>query len=360
MGLLVGDLTTQKVGKVFRIFLVAVIYGVFALLFWPFAKAILFAILFAFALNPVLQKLKSKQNRINNEKWLILILVNSVVGLFFIPLILVIISTVGTIKNVRETGLQNMPFFQSIEVTLARMTSSLQEFSSQYGFNLTEQLDIKSKAMLVGEKMFNFLTLMVTQLPWFLFQFLVFCFALYYILLNRDFFKNWLIDLKILTYQQIQKLSGLFEDTCYLVLVSSVLVSTVQAMVISLACLFAGYNDFLVIFMISFFMSFIPVIGSAPVSVSLIAYSFFQGQIGSGVILVIAAIIAAVSDNIIRAMILSQKEDSTHPIISLLSLIGAMSLFGFLGLFLGPIVTVLAFKISKIIFNSKNEDNVLL
>lgn len=360
MGLLVGDLTTQKAGKIFRIALVAVIYGLFALLFWPFAKAILFAVLFAFALNPVLQKLKAKQKKITNEKWLVLTLVNSIVLLFFIPLLLVIISTVNTIKDVRSTGLQNMPLFQSIEINLGRITDYLQSFSTQYGFNLTEQLDIKSKAIMVGEKLFGVLTSMVTQLPWFLFQFLVFCIMLYLFLLNRDYFKTWFMDLKILSQRQVQKLSGLFEGTCYLVLVSSVLVSVVQSLIVSIACLFAGYNDFLVIFMICFFMSFIPVVGSAPVSISLIAYSFFQGNFGPAVILIIAAGIAGVSDNIIRALVLSQKEDSTHPVIALLSLIGAMSMFGFLGLFLGPIVTELAFKISKIIFDAKNEEEKFL
>ena len=355
-----SELTTKKAGYVFRILLIVSIYGTFALLFWPFAKSILFAVLFAFALNPVLQNLKSKQNKITNEKWLVLTLVNSIVGLFFIPLLLIIISAVSTIKNLKQNGFQNAVFFQNMESTLTRVTTYLQQFSQDYGYNLTEQLDITSKATMIGEKLFGFLTSMVTQLPWFLFQFLVFCVVLYFLLLNREFFKNWLLDLKVLTNQQVQKLSGLFEETCYLVLVSSVLVSIVQAFIVSIACLIAGYNDFLIIFMISFFMSFIPVVGSAPVSLSLIVYSLFQQQYTAAIILIVAASIASVADNIIRAVILSKKEDSAHPMISLLSLIGAMSLFGFLGLFLGPIVTELAFKISKIIFYSKNDENPLL
>lgn len=355
-----AEISTQKAGKIFRILLIASIYGLFALLFWPFAKSILFAVLFAFALNPVLQKLKAKQNKITNEKWLILTLVNSIVGLFFIPLILIIVSTVSTIKELRSAGFQNAVFFQNMETALTRVTTYLQDLSTQYGFNLTEQLDIKSSAMVIGEKMFGFLTTMVTQLPWFLFQFMVFCITLYFILLNREYFKTWLLNLKILNQQQVIKLSGLFEETCYLVLVSSVLVCTVQAFIISFACLIAGYNDFLIIFMISFFMSFIPVVGSAPLSISLIIYSFFQGQIGAGITLLVAASIAAVADNIIRTYILSQKDDSAHAGVALLSLIGAMSLFGFLGLFLGPIVTELAFKISKIIFATKNEEAALI
>lgn len=354
------ELSTQKAGKIFQIVLIAAIYGMFALLFWPFAKAILFAILFAFALNPVLQKLKTSQNKITNEKWLILTLVNSIVGLFFIPLMLIVVSTISTIKELRNSGFQNTGLFQSLESNLTRATTYLQELSIQYGFNLSEQFDIKSNAMIVGEKVFGFLTAMVTQLPWFLFQFMVFCFTLYFILLNRQYFKTWLLNLRLLTHQHVEKLSGLFEETCYLVLVSSVLVCTVQAVIISFASLIAGYNDFLIIFLISFFMSFIPVVGSAPISISLIVYSFFQGHVGAGIVLMVAAGIAGVSDNIIRTVILSQKEDGAHALVSLLSLIGALSLFGFLGLFLGPIVTELAFKISKIIFSSKNEEAALL
>jgi predicted PurR-regulated permease PerM len=356
----VADLSTKKVGQLFRIVLIVSIYSLFALLFWPFAKSILFAVLFAFALNPVLQKLKTSQNKITNEKWLVLTLVNSIVGLFFVPLLLIIISAVSTIKNLKQNGFQNASFFQNLESALTRVTSYLQQISQDYGYNLSEQLDLTSNATLVAEKLFGFLTSIVTQLPWFLFQFLVFCVVLYFLLLNREFFKTWLLDLKVLTGQQVQKLSGLFEETCYLVLVSSVLVSTVQAIIVSFACLIAGYNDFLIIFMISFFMSFIPVVGSAPVSLSLIVYSLFQQQYAAAIVLIVAASIASVADNIIRAVILSKKEDSAHPMISLLSLIGAISLFGFVGLFLGPIVTELAFKISKIIFYSKNTESALL
>ena len=245
-----SELTTKKVGRVFRIMLVFTIYGLFALLFWPFAKSIIFAILFAFALNPVLQSLKTRQNKIINEKWLVLTLVNSIVLLFFIPLLLIIISAVSTIKDLKQNGFQNASFFQNMESTLTRVSSYLQQVSQDYGYNLTEQLDVTSKATMMAEKLFGFLTSMVTQLPWFLFQFLVFCVVLYFLLLNREFFKNWLLDLRVLTGQQIQKLSGLFEETCYLVLVSSVLVATVQALIVSFACLIAGYNDFLIIFMI--------------------------------------------------------------------------------------------------------------
>ena len=104
-------------------------------------------------------------------------------------------------------------------------------------------------------------------------------------------------------------------------------------------------------------MSFIPVIGSGPLSIALAIYSFTQGNIFSGVILSIAAFVASIVDNAIKTYIFSSQEDSVHPLISLLSLIGAMIMFGFSGLFLGPIVSHLAFSISS--FLTKQKKNSL-
>lgn len=348
--------TLNKTGQIFRIGILVAVYGLFAVLFLPFAKSILFAALFAFALNPVLKKLKVMKMRIKkishfSEKWLVLSMVNSIVGLFFIPLILVIISGVTTVRELKAAGIQNNPLFLNIETSLSKLTEIAKQFSSDYGFNIADQFDLKEKAAAIGEKFFEFFTSMVTQLPWFLFQFVVFCVTLYFILIRRKEIRAWLLGLGLLSKEQIAKFSEVFEGTCYLVLVSSVFVATAQALIVSIACLFAGYNDFLIIFLIAFFMSFVPVVGSAPLTISLIFHSMFQAHYGAMIILIVAAGIAGVVDNVIRTYMLSQQEDSSHPLVSLLSLIGAMSLFGFLGLFLGPIITELALKISKIIFS---------
>lgn len=344
-----------KAGPIFRFSVLFLVYGLFAILFWPFAKSIIFAVLFAFALNPVLKKLRRHKLRFSrfknlSEKWLVLGLVNSIVGLFFIPLILIIISGVSTVKALRANGLQNSSLFMSIETALTRLSGIAKQFSLDYGFDIADQLDLKEKAVVIGEKLFEFFTTMVTQLPWFLFQFLVFCFTLYFILVNRNQFRRWFTDLGLLTKEQVLKFSEVFEGTCYLVLISSVFVATAQALIVCIACAFAGYTDFLIIFLIAFFMSFVPVVGSAPLTLALIAHSIFQAEYGAMMILIVAGAFAGTIDNVIRTYMLTQQEDSSSPLVSLLSLIGAMTLFGFLGLFLGPIITELAFKISKIIF----------
>ena len=140
-------------------------------------------------------------------------------------------------------------------------------------------------------------------------------------------------------------------------LVSTVVVATAQALVISLACLMAGYTDFIIVFMITFFMAFIPVIGSAPISIALIIYSLMNAQFTSGVIIIIAAIIAASIDNIIKTYMLTGEGTSgVHPFVSLLALIGSFGLFGFAGLFLGPIICELAFQIGAILVSTTDSE----
>ena len=132
-------------------------------------------------------------------------------------------------------------------------------------------------------------------------------------------------------------------------MISTIVIASIQALIISSAAYIVGFSDFLIVFMMAFFLSFVPVIGSAPLSLSMATYLIIQSNTSGAVVLIVAATIAAVIDNVIKTYVLSQAEDSAHPFVSLLALIGSMSLFGVSGLFLGPIITQLAFSIRKII-----------
>jgi predicted PurR-regulated permease PerM len=65
--------------------------------------------------------------------------------------------------------------------------------------------------------------------------------------------------------------------------------------------------------------------------------SFATGSTSHGIILLVTSLIAGTSDNILRAWLFS-KAANTNPVVSLLALLGGISLFGFPGLFLAPIV----------------------
>jgi len=329
----------------FKYFVQFIVYFFFLILFWPFKKTILFAGLFALALSPFVVKFEKK---IKSEKILIFSLVSCLLGVFFLPLTILVIKGLINFSHINQAGISELPIYKNVESVAINLTNYAGNISERFGFNLSEQIDVKAIIAQVTNFIVPLLTDTITQLPGFFLQFLVFLSSLYFLLLKRKNIYVWIKELQLLPEQSLTDMIIFLQKVCYTIVVSTVVIASIQALIISLAALISGYSDFLILFMLSFFMSFIPVIGSAPISISLAVYSFMQGQIGPGIFLMIAAVVASLIDNVIKTYVLSQGEDAAHPLISLLALIGAMGMFGISGLFLGPILTQLSFSIHKI------------
>lgn len=336
-----------------------IVYIVFALLFWPFKVPLLFAVLFAFALNPILKRIKARFPKINRDKTLVAGTLILILAVFCAPIFILIFSSLAQIKKIESGSLEQLPIYQKIETVLQTANTWVQSISDQAGVDISSYIDLNVIFSKISQMVLPVLTSLVTQLPVVIFNFIIFIVSLYLILTKTEFFHKWFAQLNLFTQDQVDQLSALIQRICHLVLVSAVLVAAVQAFVVSIACLIAGYTDFMMIFMITFFMSFLPVIGSAPMSIALIIYSFLNANISGGLVLIIAAIIAGSIDNVIRTYMLTSAEKAgAHPFVSLLALIGSLSLFGFLGLFLGPIVCELAYQIGGIlILNEKPKES---
>jgi predicted PurR-regulated permease PerM len=90
------------------------------------------------------------------------------------------------------------------------------------------------------------------------------------------------------------------------------------------------------------FMSFVPLVGSAliwvPVSISLMA----GGHLGRGLILIVfCAVIVSSVDNLIRPWLISGRAQMSGLVV-FISILGGISVFGLLGIILGPIIVAAA------------------
>ena len=92
----------------------------------------------------------------------------------------------------------------------------------------------------------------------------------------------------------------------------------------------------------------IPVVGTAIVWVPAVVYLFLIGNYGFAVFLFLWGMLLIASvDNFIR-MFMLDKELNIHPFLILISVLGGLSLFGFFGIFLGPIVVALLISVLEI------------
>jgi predicted PurR-regulated permease PerM len=128
-----------------------------------------------------------------------------------------------------------------------------------------------------------------------------------------------------------------FEKICGLALGSVLLTAFLQSCLVVVGALIAGFGNLVMIFALSFFLAMIPVIGAGAVPLGLTALSFLQGDATAGIIMLVTSVIVSVSDNILRAWLFSRAAKS-NAAISIITLIGGVTLFGFPGLFIAPVL----------------------
>jgi predicted PurR-regulated permease PerM len=138
---------------------------------------------------------------------------------------------------------------------------------------------------------------------------------------------------------------------CREVFFSNIITGLLQAGVVSLGALAFGIGDVFLVFFITFIVSFIPIIGAAPVAVVLAVLCFMDSRSGAGFGMLAVAAFSGVSDNLIRPLLGSLGVVEVHPFIGLLSVIGGVIMFGLPGLFLGPLITSLVFGALPIIID---------
>jgi predicted PurR-regulated permease PerM len=147
------------------------------------------------------------------------------------------------------------------------------------------------------------------------------------------------------------------KSCCREVFFSNIITGILQASIVSIGALACGIGDIYLVFFITFIVSFIPVIGAAPVAAVLAIICFMDSRTGAGIGMVAVAIVSGLSDNVVRPFLGSLGTVEVHPLIGLVSVIGGVLVFGLPGLFLGPLLSSLLFGAVPIILGEYFPEN---
>ena len=125
------------------------------------------------------------------------------------------------------------------------------------------------------------------------------------------------------------------------VVLGTLVTSLVQGTLVGIGFTIAGLPSPLVFGAVGALASLIPIVGTAlvwvPAAITLVA----QGQTGWAVFLVLwSVILVAGSDNVIRPLIISGSSNASTLLV-FVGLLGGISVFGFAGIFMGPLVLTL-------------------
>ena len=141
-----------------------------------------------------------------------------------------------------------------------------------------------------------------------------------------------------LSREQVVRLYRNISDTIIANVYGILSVGVAQGTLLGVALRFLGMQSALLLGLATGFASIIPVVGSALVWVPVVIYLLLTGSIAKGLfLLVYCVVIVSTVDNILRPWIVGGRVE-LHPLVLLFFIFGGVEAFGFLGLFLGPVV----------------------
>ena len=120
------------------------------------------------------------------------------------------------------------------------------------------------------------------------------------------------------------------------VLVANVVVSIAQASICSIALLIAGMPRALVWGTLSFFLSFVPVVGTMPITIGAAVYCYSQGRVGSAIFMVAIAAVIGLVDNILRPIFMKSSANLSF-LWTFVAFVGGVALLGLPGVIVGPL-----------------------
>ncbi|MBL7545222.1 MAG: AI-2E family transporter [Bdellovibrionaceae bacterium] len=307
----------------------------FVIIFLPFFVPMLLAMFFAFGLEPIWKKIGSTRRQ---KRYFPLYLLVFCFFFLIIPFSFVGVKIVRLLQEFSASGTKDSQLFQSLNAlwdkAFATVTKVLQTLNLEQDVLPNKDEIISKVSPVVVDKTTAFLSSIpesAMDLAVFFGMLIVFVTSTHKI---RDFF----ISIDILPKEELDGIIDSLKRNCYMTLISTFLIGMLQAVIVATGASIFGFHEFWLIFIVTFLLSFIPVIGAAPVSFVLALSALLMGQSGNAIGLLVVTAIAGSIDNIIKPFVFSGQEEGVNAFVALLGIIGAIIVFGLPGLLLGPLL----------------------
>jgi predicted PurR-regulated permease PerM len=138
-----------------------------------------------------------------------------------------------------------------------------------------------------------------------------------------------------------------FDQVCRSVVLASIVCALAQAILAGIGFAVMGMQRVWLLAGATMLVSLVPFVGSAGVWGAVAVYLALNGALGKAILLAIyGATIVSTSDNIIRAYVIHGKTN-LHPLVALISVLGAIRVVGLWGVFVGPIVAAVFYTLLK-------------
>ncbi|WP_161597728.1 AI-2E family transporter [Fluviispira multicolorata] len=315
---------------------------------YPFILPLVLGITFAYLFEPILNKLIHyfKLKKVI-WKWIISILIIFLTFISILGPILTLITTgiqeLSAVLIVMESELKNPMHIDSA-------AKHISEFLSKFGieYSIAELIDkgidfLKKAASLIASNAGTALT----ATPGYIVKVSVLILTWCFFLIHGKKYRNTVLPKIIPWERERQIVAKTVSSVLKALIVANVLVSCIQAILITTVLVAFGVPRFALLGIIAFFVSFIPVIGTAPVMIGAAAWCYLsEGRVGAAIGILICAVIISFADNVLRPFFMKGGAELSFFWI-FLAIVGGMSQFGVSGAVLGPVCFALFVAANK-------------
>lgn len=171
--------------------------------------------------------------------------------------------------------------------------------------------------------------------------------ACFFLLMDGARFVQW-AEAKVPLDRDIRdRLRAAFKDTAISVVWASMAAAGTQAALMAIGFLFLGVPAAFLAGGATFVFAWIPLLGSTPVWLAGAIYLGSQGMYVKLAFMLGLGAVTGLVDNFVRPMVLKGRGEM-HPLVSLVAIFGGLKLFGFFGVFFGPIIAAVLITLLQV------------
>jgi predicted PurR-regulated permease PerM len=320
-------MTKEKIQHnfLYSLFAIVGIIGLFILS--PYFSVLFIAIMFAILFKPMHMRMESWMG---GRKTISALVATIAVML----LVLVPVSLIGF--QVFQESKQLYVAFADGTINMGPLNMVAQKYMPQVGAMFSADISQyieKGLQWLLGNLSAWFSSVIGIVMGFFLMLFILF-----FLFRDGDLFKRMLVSLSPFDESHNKELLDQIESAIASVVKGSLMIAVLQGSLAGIGYMIVGVPSPVLWGVVSIFASLIPGIGTSLVIFPALIFLMLSGKVVATIILAIwGLVLVGGIDNLIRPTLVG-KGAKLHPLIVLLSALGGIQLFGFIGFLIGPIV----------------------
>lgn len=328
----------------------------------PFLPALLTGAIIAYLFHPLYEKIS---RRIKNRNLSSLIVALLVVLLITLPFVAVLglvskeaYSTYVTL-NQQNLGTNFMRVACREESWLScRLVNLFVGLLPDKNLDYYLQVTIEKITVFIINNVSKF----IASIPSILLNFFIMVFVVYYLLKDGEAVVKRIKNILPLKEPHKRHVLERFHDITYAVFYGNISIAALQGILGGIGFLVLGVSSPILWGFVMMLFALIPYFGTAiiwlPAALNLIFLGYLQNEnsliIRGAMVILYGVFVISSIDNILKLKVIGVKAD-VHPILVLLGVLGGLSLFGFVGLILGPVMLALLMTFVEIYEEEKSE-----